>query len=164
MVGGRGAAHRAHAWHGDEDPRATPAQRQCQGARAVGTATPLELKCWVTARTVPGMGMGVGRGRRPHCMGTGQESCFPSWMRPVAVWVPYTGQSCDGGTSQGLGTARSTPRTPPPPPNPAIGSPARPPALSLLCSLVGKLRHGEGGGRWGCPSLPHPRQPDKALG
>lgn len=24
--------------------------------------TPLELKCWVTARTVPGMGMGMGTG------------------------------------------------------------------------------------------------------
>lgn len=159
MVGGGGAAHRAHAWHGDEDPRATPAQRQCQGARAVGTATPLELKCWVTARTVPGMGMGVGGGRRPHCMGTGQESCFPSWMRPVAVWVPYTGQSCDGGTSQGLGTARSTPRTPPPPPKSSNRLPGTAPS-SVPPVLTGRETEARRG--WGEMGLPLATPPQAA--
>lgn len=45
--GGREAAHRAHAWHGDGVPGATPAQRQCLGAgegRAAGTANADEVK------------------------------------------------------------------------------------------------------------------------
>lgn len=53
----------------------------------------------------------------------------------------------DCGTAQGLGPARTTPRTNPPPQNPACavgatGSMARPQSPALPRSPVGKLRHG----------------------
>lgn len=79
--------------------------------------TPLELKCWVTAWTVPGMGMGTGAGLRdsPMAWGHGEKYAF-QWDVPSgsvgthgSVHCPVCGtRGCDCGTAHGLGTARIT--------------------------------------------------------
>lgn len=140
----------------------TPGPPQLSGSVRGGPGrraqqTPLELKCWVTARTVPGMGTrmgffwggGAGRGG-PVCTGTGREISFPSWMCPVAVWVPFVGAEHVRPWPWDIPGAWHS-KDPPPPPKKTLpvrwqqqAPPAHPPSPSLPCSTVGKLRHGGG--------------------
>lgn len=76
--GEEGAARRAHAWHGDRVPKATPAQRQCQGVGGPGAAG--------TANTVGVKVLGNGEDGARHGDGDGDRGWLQGQPRCTGTW------------------------------------------------------------------------------